>query len=225
MKRAGRGLTLPELMVGMTILVIILGICTMIFMSSWQKFHATNSLSDAQRNAVLGIDRFCRDFRDTSPSYIDNQTSLSDRQSRYICFPSPRGIDGKYLNNSDIYSAGEPICQKWVLYYLVRDDQHSSNRISSYLLYRKEAPGNLGLPGLMKAQVMAEPSTYARIVARNIYDFTVSQSCASTGLAALTSFDVKVEALGFYREEIHTYSLNRAVSLESFLHPAPPTGH
>jgi hypothetical protein len=184
----GRGISLPELIISMTLLILILTIGSLLYTSAWRKFHATNALQEAQNNAVMGMDRFGRDFRETDIVHLTNNAAESiQMQNRHIFFPSPRDQEGNFVR----LSTGEPDWRGWIIYSIAQDPQDAN----LYRLYRKRIDGAL----------MAPPSpsdvsnlAKAQVVARGIFLFSVTQP---PNASSIYSYNVILQTRRTYRNE------------------------
>lgn len=161
MRTKHSGLTLVELLFTLGILAILLTLCALLFVSSWNKFHSTTSLQDVQSNAIVGIDRFAADFRETRPLFVVTKPA---GMPRYAYFPSPRNRSGVYL----IAPSGEPQWTTWIFYYLSGDP----NNPGLYYLARKQVDGDLDNPPPIS---LADDLDKAQIVSRNVEDFSLNR--------------------------------------------------
>jgi prepilin-type N-terminal cleavage/methylation domain-containing protein len=120
-KNTGKGFSLAELIIAMAILVSVLVICSMLFTSSWRRLQTSNALQDAQNSAIIGMEKFAREFEETSAFYIANKADPASpdyNSPPYISFPSPRDTSGDYHRYP---STGDPQWQLWIVYYLEKD--------------------------------------------------------------------------------------------------------
>jgi prepilin-type N-terminal cleavage/methylation domain-containing protein len=129
MMRHGRGLTLIELMVGMTLLSLVLTLSAQVLVPCLNVWNVSQSQASLQQGAML-LQRKLSD--EVAASDVRSVTTLNDPPA--ICFLSYTP-DGAAQTNPYDTQSGEILWQQWVVYYLDAEDQ---------LVYRKVWPNPSG---------------------------------------------------------------------------------
>jgi type II secretory pathway pseudopilin PulG len=197
--RTGLAITLIEIIVALTLLITLMALSAVFFTSAWRKFHAQSALQDAQTNGIIGIDRFGRDFRETSITYVtNNATSATAIDSRSIYFPSPRDLEGRFCT----LATGEPDWKTWVIYTLGPDPDHAG----TYLLFRKKMTGTPTFPPSLSD---VNNKAGAMIMAHFISNFEVTQA---SGTGSIYSYNALVETLRNYKNESYSFKTEKFFS-------------
>lgn len=191
------GVSLPELLIAMGNLAIIIAICSLIYFTSWEKFRSTNAVSDVQNSAVIGMDRFSRDFRETKPTFINNKTLTAT--PKFIYFPSPRSSQGYFQRTA----SGDQDWKTWIIYYLYPD----ADNAGLFYLARKQLDGDLTV---QPSPSEADNLDKAFIVARNIYDFQVSVTPLQGNKFV---YEAELMAKKNYRGKDYSFHTNRTFNL------------
>ncbi|MDQ7826920.1 MAG: hypothetical protein RDV48_29245 [Candidatus Eremiobacteraeota bacterium] len=203
---AEKAFTLAEILVSMCCFSLILVAFTVFFFSSIKNFNALNAQRDVQSNAVMGLDRFARDFKEASKTESDIHLSApSDTTKNYIYFPSPRDMQGDYTSHGE----GTP-WSSWILYYLTLDPQAQPSGTGPYVLVRSRlASEPSSVPAISSKQIRG------RAVAKNVASFQVTAdltlspphysysmtTCRAWGSA---TYDFKVSK-NFFVNDLHNF--------------------
>ncbi|MDQ7823092.1 MAG: hypothetical protein RDV48_09890 [Candidatus Eremiobacteraeota bacterium] len=111
------GISFVELLIGMTLMAILMALCARLFTSSWQRYHVINIIQEVKLSGIRGIERFSRDFNETSMTYIFSKENAQGLIT-YIYFPSRRQVNGTF----DESGAPSPsVWKTWILYYLIAE--------------------------------------------------------------------------------------------------------
>lgn len=228
------GITQIELVFSLSILIVVLTLCTMLFTSSLRKYQATNTIQNTQNNAIMGMDRFAQDFRETTIThlfyYTDPDVVHPDITQNFVYFPSPRDKENKVIH----YSSGETRWQSWIVYYVKSPDfqdpsydilnelldDKSINTVRVYYLYRKQIYND---KLFVTDAMMSVPPYFAyirdfsvppQIVARYVVDFGVRfvPQPVKT-LKTIYSFDADIETYGCYQENLYSFRVDRIFTL------------
>jgi hypothetical protein len=200
--QARRGITLIELMMGLSLFMVLMMLSAVFFTSAWRTFHARNALQDAQNNAIMGIDRFGRDFKETTVvnviNYTDSSTAMGDR---YIYFPSPRDIQGNYA----VLPSGDPDWQTWMIYSLAPDPDDSS----VFIFFRKRKAGSPAFPPSLSD---INDRRGAQVAARFVMDFTVTQAATS---GSAYSYNAVIQTRRTYKNDKFSFNTEKFFTFTS----------
>jgi len=209
-----RGVTVMELIMTLVMLSILIVACSQLFTVSWRRFHIINVIQDVKMSGIRGMERFGRDFGETSMNYVYRETD-GQGLTRWIYFPSQRNVDGSYT--PDVGNLNT-VWKTWIIYYLIpacavkSDNQAKTfdNRDLYYLVRKaKTIPANAKSLTLNEAAdinpelnslkpVGLDPArgiTYGgEVCARNVTFFNVDTE--NTG--ALDTYKAVLETWGAY---------------------------
>jgi prepilin-type N-terminal cleavage/methylation domain-containing protein len=227
-----RGVTLVELLIGLALLAIIMTLSAWLFTSSWQRYHVINVIQDVKLSGIRGMERFGRDFNETSLSYITIHNNY-DGLTQWIYFPPRRSADGTF--NED-QSGSSVEWKTWILYYLIPANvvEKGSAAVTFdkkplYYLVRKvkdlvpkggsgiflDSGAEVAPEVLTLKPVMTNPATGVmrggEVCARNITSFTVdTQNCGAQDV-----YQAVIEAWGSYGGKKCTSKVERVFLLRN----------
>jgi hypothetical protein len=208
MKRKKRtdGLTYAEIICAMTIFLIITGLCTSLFFSSWRRYNTLNAINDVQRNALLGMSRFSRDFSETAMSSIVNGTKSS---RKYVYFPSKRDKNGIFDYSEATY--GGLLWKTWIIYYLYPDPgKKTVDNRQLYILARKIKDSPLQ-PSSLEIVSLTSNLKNAQVMTRGVYSFTIEQK----HLGEVDTFRAVLQTQGQYGGKKCSFSVEKIFLLNS----------
>jgi prepilin-type N-terminal cleavage/methylation domain-containing protein len=207
-KNDSKGLTLVEIMFAMTLFLIIFSIAASLFCQSLRRFAIINVLQDVQKNAIIGMDRFARDFSETSDSMVINETESS---RKCIYFPSKRNKLGSFDYTAASLLSGALPWKSWIVYYLYPDaGKKTTDNRQLYCIARKIKEMN-HKPTTLEIIPMMSSLDGAQIAARNVVRFTVKTE--TTG--EMDSLRATIETEGQYSGRKCTFSVERVFLLNS----------
>lgn len=197
------GVTLTELLIGSSLILMLLALFTLVFVMSHRRFQLINSVCDVQNSAIMGMDRLAGDLAESDSSRIrirqDSETSL---QSLY--FPTARHEDGSFILTADY----QPDFSAWLLYHLYPEQKTDSNERRYYLVRRhlilpsSDEPAAAFIDGETR-----KLDTQSRIVARNVSSFVIAPG--NTALQKVT-----LEARRTFRGRPITFRVEKTVYVE-----------
>jgi prepilin-type N-terminal cleavage/methylation domain-containing protein len=165
-----KGLTMVEILIAMAIFLIILGITFSLLNSSLRRFAIINVLQEVQRNGIIGMDRFARDFSETTDALVVNET---EGIRKCIYFPSKRNRQGIFNYNAAAALAGSSPWKSWIVYFLLPDQgKRTADNRQLYCLARKikEMDHKPTDPEIIS---LISSFDGAQMAARNVVSFTV----------------------------------------------------
>jgi prepilin-type N-terminal cleavage/methylation domain-containing protein len=191
-----KGFSLPELMVSMALLAILFGICILLFLSSWQRFQITGIMQEVQNSALMGIDRFSRDFNETDLSSVHNSADQNyDIKERYIYFRTARNREGRYVSSPSGIE-----WQGYFYYFLLRDTSNTTAIRYNLMRTRFETEPL----GITPDHISGSPDTVA--LTRNIIDFHIEGGAAY--------YRVHLETSLLYKGRKCTFAIDREYFLK-----------
>ncbi|MDQ7823537.1 MAG: prepilin-type N-terminal cleavage/methylation domain-containing protein [Candidatus Eremiobacteraeota bacterium] len=205
------GITLSELIVAMALLTVILALCTNLFVSSFHRLQMTNAMQDAQNNAIVGLDRFTRDFRETTKQSV---VYYKDSSHQYIYFPSPRDRNGVFHQAPN----GFIEWSTWIAYYMIRDPNFASQGQQgepTYLLARRQQD-------ILDKKLTNTPAfdwnsiNGAEIAAKNAVQFNITSVQLSE---YMVTYEVSLHTKREYKGKAYTYQAERFISIRDRLQP------
>jgi Tfp pilus assembly protein FimT len=202
------GVTLVEIIFAMTVFLIISGICVQLFSASIRRFNIINVLQDVQKNGTIGMDRFARDFSETSDYLVINETEGS---KKCIFFPSKRDKQGNfdYAFANDL-AASSP-WKSWIIYYLYPDKGNTTvDNKQLYLLARKVTELD-HKPAESEVITMITSLRDAQVAARNIALFNVK----SESSGEMEVYKATIETESKYSGQKCTFNAERIFLLNS----------
>ncbi|MHC9537894.1 MAG: type II secretion system protein J [Vulcanimicrobiota bacterium] len=229
--RIAKGVTLVEIIMTMTILSMIIVLCSQVFTASWKRFHILNVVQDVKMSGIRGVERFGRDFGETSSNYI-NKSSDSTGLTRWIYFPSMRNRDGTFTPSEANLTT---VWKTWIIYYLIPSSTVSSaNQAQTfdgknlYFLARKVkmVPSNVKSmtldsdseikPELLTlSPVITDPTrgaaAGAEICARNVTFFGVD----SENSGAIDTYKMVIETWGSYEGRKCTAKMEKVFLIQN----------
>ncbi|MDQ7824872.1 MAG: hypothetical protein RDV48_18885 [Candidatus Eremiobacteraeota bacterium] len=209
--RKSRGATLVELIIGVGLMALILTLCSALFVSSWRRFHETNVMSDLHNSAVIGLDRFGRDLRETAASSM-----IYDNDGKYWILAEARNNGGTYMRDT----GSQAQWQYWACYYLFEDRSLSpaDGGEKIYLLAKKKALFDAtSATGPAPASFTSDISG-AVIVAKNVKAFSMSGRKNSQDLYTCR---LSIETLRYYQGRKYNFLLDKAFTLPELTLSAP----
>jgi hypothetical protein len=115
LQRRSKAVTIVELIMAMAMLSVLMVVCAQLFTVSWRRFHIINVVQDVKMSGIRGMERFGRDFSETSMNYVNRETD-SQGLTRWIYFPSQRTVDGSFTPDTGNLST---VWKTWIIYYLI----------------------------------------------------------------------------------------------------------
>ncbi|MGV8121325.1 MAG: type II secretion system protein J [Candidatus Xenobiia bacterium LiM19] len=202
---ARKGITNVELLTGMSLLAIVLTLCTILFISSLKKFRNSSTEIDIKNAATVGLARFGRDFRETSITHIVNNAEGVTMAGKYFYFPSPRDRNGNYQR----YTTGETNFCSWIIYYIPQNEfiTLDNNEKVYYLARRVINPASLITP---PAGLDMNTLNGAQVVARNVTKFQINKAVISN---SVYSYDLLIETKGYNAGNVNTFRVNETFTV------------
>jgi len=212
--RTAEGVTLIEIIMTMSMLSMIIILCSQVFTASWKRFHILNVIQDVKMSGIRGVERFGRDFGETSTNYINKNSDITGLVM-WIYFPSQRNVDGTFTPDEGNLNT---VWKTWIIYYLIPSNTvNNANQAQTldgkalYFLARKvkKIPNNVKSmtldvdseikPELLTLRpVVVDPSrgvtSGAEICARNVTFFGVD----TENSGAIDTYRMVIETWGSY---------------------------
>ena len=175
MKRSGlRGLSLVEMMIYMTLLVLIAGSALIVVVMANRFFNSTIDNNAVQREAQITMLRISHELEESKQGKV-----LVEPEG--IIFLSPRTKKEEF--NYDYGGDGLLVWQKWVCYYV--DSQGGKQKLCRAEAYLKDPTTDPPDPTLTTAD-FKNLSTRPEIVAHDLLAFEVEDSALSAN-----TFDIR----------------------------------
>lgn len=212
MEEKKRGVTLTELIIGMSLILMLLALFTLVFVYSQRRFLLINAVFDTQNNAIMGMDRFAADLAETNRSSVRRGDWTTTAES-FIGFPTARDKDGRY--QLDINS--NPAFTEWIVYYLALDARASASdgERRFFLLKRRFTPPPTAPPTVDEVRNHTTAMTGANIIARRVYAFSVDE----TG----NTYKTSLETRQLFRGKTVNFKLERNIYVEEVPSGPPPS--
>lgn len=207
LKRAP-GVTFVEILVAMGIFLLIMGLCTTIFFSSWRRYNTLNVVQEVHSNALLGMQRFSRDFSETAMMQVVNET----KTSRRIYFPSKRDRYGFFDYNAAGNSGGISPWKSWIIYFLRADpNRKSADNKQLYFLMRIAKEMNRQ-PTPSEVESFISTSKDSQIITKGVRIFIVDKQ--HTG--EIETFKAILEVQGEYQGKKCSYTVEKVFLLNTY---------
>lgn len=206
-EKAFRGVTLTELLIGSSLILMLLALFTVVFVSSHRRFQLINAIYDTQNNALKGIDAIAGELSETDLSQIRlSQTTDNPPRFKFLYFPSARDDKGTYVPPVDRV----PQWKHSFVYFLkkkkellIEEDLYEIHTLEKIFT----PPALTPPPEMTLAEALINNVIITKVVAQSIYSLTITNQGNTCHLS--------IGTCGIFRGKPIFFHMERTVYIEN----------